>query len=955
MATESSKGDTLKRKRSSKAKEGLPTRHKRIRADGSTLDSDAERDAAATAIDNEDTAEGSLVTAETAAQTDVSGKQRKRVRSRKNKAGEKTKRAEWRLSTPVGGRLIRHDTVFSMDGKFLFTATPAELRICSVEESLVERSIHIQHGSITAFALSGGNPSSVYVCTSDGRVETWNWVSAKKIATFASGLGKVTSIAVVTDPETEEDELYLTTVSDGIWHIVHDSKQIYTSMMPLSTIVVAAGYVVSTAPGRLVVGYSLGEDKFRFMEYRIGMDTSCVAARLQISQTSQKSQKKAKKAPQDALTIALGSSTGEIFIYENISPKDDSADPALSDPRVLHWHRDNVEAMKWSQDGNYLISGGRETVLVLWQMATGKKQFLPHLMAEIEQITISPNGASYAIQLADNSVMVLSTSELKPVANFAGLQAQHPSNETLLMQKAKSRTAEEVAASIALDRSLYTPATINPARDSEIILTVPPSMLNNSNTNKSASRPFLQTYDVSLDRHVGRQALSRNKITDFSTGPEGNTILEPDVPVMRVSYDGQWLAVVEEWMPPSQDLAFLASDGKLNEEQRGIRKEVYLKIWHWSEDKGQWALETRIHNPHPCGNETKAGGVFALAVDPSDLGFATVGEDGCVRIWTPRRTSATSEPGDWRCAHCVQLEASGAIVETTQSATTTANAYSNASIAYSPDGSLLAVAQSSALTTQSATSPVHFINTTTGTLLHSQNGLYTGTLSALTLLDNHLILLSTISLTIYNIVTSTLLHRHELGKPDTTAPLPHRRRFLAVDHDAATIAVAIPARTGEEGNFRPATRLHVFDLASKKPLYAHSLPVIVTALLSVSGKKGFTFLTSEAGIITLSPPTSLPVYPAQAPSSVLDNEVSGPVLGKSDDDEDMHDEAIVAVDDDDEIEEADRSVVRPEDLAKLFDTPAMAAGAVPVRAMFEAVVGLFGRRGAGKAVAVPAA
>jgi len=947
MATGSSKGDTLKRKRSQKAKEGLPARHKRIRADGLAGDSDAEHDAA----DNGDVAEETLVTVESGAQTDGAGKSRKRVRSRKNKAGEKTKRAEWRLSTPIGGRFIRHDPVFSMDGRYLFTATPAELRICSIEDSLVERSIHVQHGSITAFALSGGNPSAVYLCTSDGRVETWNWVSAKKIDTFASGLGKVASISVVTDPETEEDEVYFITVSDGIWHIVHDSQQIYTSMLPLSSVVVTAGYVASTAPGRLVIGYSLGEDKHRFMEYRISMNVSCLAVRLQISQTSQKSQKKTKKASQDALTIALGSSTGEIFMYENISPKDDSGDPALADPRVLHWHRDNVEAMKWSQDGNYLVSGGRETVLVLWQMATGKKQFLPHLMAEIEQITISPNGASYAIQLADNSVMVLSTSELKPVANFAGLQAQHPSNDTLLMQKAKSRTADEVAASIALDRSLYTPATIHPVRKSEIILTVPPSMLNNSNTNKSASRPFLQTFDVSLGRHMGRQAMSRNKITDFTTGPEGNQILEPDVALVKVSYDGQWLAVVEEWMPPSQDSTFLASDPKLNEEQRGMRKEVYLKIWHWSEVKGQWALETRVDNPHPCGNETKAGAVFALAVEPSDLGFATVGEDGCVRIWTPRRTSATSEPGDWRCAHCVQLEANGAIVETVQSATTTANAYSNASIVYSPDGSLLAVAQSSALTTQSATSPIHFINTASGTLLHSQNGLYTGTLSALALLNNHLIILSTLSLTIYNVVTSTLLHRHELGKLDTTMPLPHRRRFLSVDHDAETIAVAVPTRTGEEGSFRPATRLHVFDLASKKPLYAHSLPVIVTALLSVGGKRGFTFLTSEAEVITLSPPTSLPVYPAQAPSGVLDTEVIKPVeTGEGDDDEDM-DEALVAVADDEDVDEADRAVVRPEDLAKLFDTPAMATGSVPVRAMFEAVVGLFGRRGTGKTVA----
>jgi len=954
MATEALNGDTLKRKRSQKAKEGLPARHKRIRADGSAVEDDAAQDAttADETVDDGDVADEAPATADSREQAENTGKTRRRGRGRgkQTKSGEKIKRAVWHLSSPIGGRFVRHDPVFSTDGKYLFTATSNELRICSVEDSLVERTIHLKSGSITAFALSGGNPSSIYIGSSDGRVETWNWVTAQKIAEFASSLGKVTSIAANTDLDTEEDDVYLITVSDGIWHIVHDSQQIYTSMMPLSSVVLTAGYIISTAPGRLIIGHSLGEDKHRFMEYRIGTNVSCLAARLQISQTSQKSQKKGKKAVHDALTIALGTSTGEILVYENVSPKDDSADPALADPRVLHWHRENVEALKWSQDGNYLISGGRETVLVLWQMVTGKKQFLPHLMAEIEQITISPNGASYAIQLADNSVMVLSTSELKPVANFAGLQAQHPSNDTLMMQKAKSATTEEGAASFALDRSLHNPAVIHPVRKNEILLTVPPSMLNNSTTNNIASRPFLQTFDMAISRHIGRQAMSRNKITDFTTGPEGNTILEPDVSLMQISNDGQWLAVVEEWMPPSRDSVFLASDPKLNEEQRGLRKEVYLKIWHWSEVKGQWALETRIDNPHPCGNETKAGGVLALAAEPSDLGFATVGEDGCVRIWTPRRTSGTSGPEDWRCVHSVQLEAGGAIVETNQSSTSTASAYSNASIAYSPDGSLLAVAQSSALTTQSATFPIHFINTASGTLVHSQNGLYTGRFSALSFLDKHLIILSTRSLTIYNVVTSTLVHRHDLGKVDAHMPLYHRRRFLAIDHDARTIAVADPVRTRGASSFLPATRLQIFDLTSAKPLYAISLPIIVTALLAVGGRKGFTYLTTAAEIFTLSPPSSLPVYPAQVRSGVADTEVAVAPVAEEVEDEDMDAPALVAIDDED-VDEADRAVVRPEDLAKLFDTPAMAAGAVPVRSMFEAVVGLFGRRGAGKAVA----
>ncbi|KAK2068193.1 hypothetical protein P8C59_002850 [Phyllachora maydis] len=41
--------------------------------------------------------------------------------------------------------------------------------------------------------------------------------------------------------------------------------------------------------------------------------------------------------------------------------------------QMLHWHRTCVHSVKWSRDGNYLVSGGEESTLVLWQMDTGPK------------------------------------------------------------------------------------------------------------------------------------------------------------------------------------------------------------------------------------------------------------------------------------------------------------------------------------------------------------------------------------------------------------------------------------------------------------------------------------------------------------------------------------------------------------------------------------------------------
>src|SRR5690242_11767197 len=79
---------------------------------------------------------------------------------------------------------------------------------------------------------------------------------------------------------------------------------------------------------------------------------------------------------------------------------------------------------KLTSVGHYLISGGFETVLVIWQLSTGKQQTLPHLTAAVESIVVSPQGASYAVTLANNSVLVLSTSELEAKTNIVGMQSR---------------------------------------------------------------------------------------------------------------------------------------------------------------------------------------------------------------------------------------------------------------------------------------------------------------------------------------------------------------------------------------------------------------------------------------------------------------------------------------------------------------------------------------------------
>ncbi len=82
-----------------------------------------------------------------------------------------------------------------------------------------------------------------------------------------------------------------------------------------------------------------------------------------------------------------------------------------------------------------MISGGEEVVLVIWQLSTGDKNFLPRLDgALLCRAVISPDGTHFAITCADNTLRMISAAELKEEWRVHGLaltQFNMPLSDTL--------------------------------------------------------------------------------------------------------------------------------------------------------------------------------------------------------------------------------------------------------------------------------------------------------------------------------------------------------------------------------------------------------------------------------------------------------------------------------------------------------------------------------------------
>lgn len=243
--------------------------------------------------------------------------------------------------------------------------------------------------------------------------------------------------------------------------------------------------------------------------------------------------------------------------------------------------------------GNYIISGGTETVLVLWQLDTGKQQFLPHMSATIQNVVVSPSGSSYGIQLADNSTMVLSVAELKPTANIAGIHARVIDYENPIALSV--RRVEEDAFEPPLFQ--HTAAIVNPADPSQLLLGVGATQGVNHSKPLITGIPFLQTFDLGTGHAVSRQALTRTNITNINMAPNAHLISEPRVIHMQASFDGKWLATVDEWIPPKRDLDFIGHQGRDLGAERRQRREVFLKFWQWNKENADWELVTRIDSP----------------------------------------------------------------------------------------------------------------------------------------------------------------------------------------------------------------------------------------------------------------------------------------------------------------------------------------------------------------------
>ncbi|XP_064402757.1 WD repeat-containing protein 75-like isoform X3 [Halichondria panicea] len=235
--------------------------------------------------------------------------------------------------------------------------------------------------------------------------------------------------------------------------------------------------------------------------------------------------------------IATGTSTGKIVLWYNYAERGTEVVKT-----TLHWHAHAVGDLCFTTDGTYLVSGGEEGVLVLWQLDTHKREFRPRLGSPITHLACSPGDKYFTVGLQSNVVQVVSGLDTEVEWTIGGLRRSH------------TQTVDQ--------NGINTGLVICP-RSMSIVTNSTPG--------------FIQFYDP-----VKESVTQQLNVTDLNyvSRPDDTPLSLTTVDHTSFSPDGDWLATVE-----SRD------DGKTVPELR-------MKLWQYSSSQQRYTLNTCVEPPH---------------------------------------------------------------------------------------------------------------------------------------------------------------------------------------------------------------------------------------------------------------------------------------------------------------------------------------------------------------------
>ncbi|KAJ7103370.1 WD40 repeat-like protein [Mycena belliarum] len=261
---------------------------------------------------------------------------------------------------------------------------------------------------------------------------------------------------------------------------------------------------------------------------------------------------------------------------------------------TLHWHAHAVSSIAFTPNGAYLLSGGEESVLVVWQLHSGKREFLPRIGSPIKTISVSKAASGeeeYLLGLADATYTFVGAASLKISRTYSRIKLD-PS----AVQSTPSTSTHSL-----------TPLSVHSTTSTLILPSSHPSSL--------------QIYSP----------ISSTLVSELEVSPSNRVSRRDEKPIdpcrierVTISPSGDWLATIDT-----------------REGDEGAHGESYLKIWWWDRKAGFWILNTRVDRPH--GLEKVTDAAFSPSPEGQPMLLVTTGKDCNTKTWRIRTAKDNSE------------------------------------------------------------------------------------------------------------------------------------------------------------------------------------------------------------------------------------------------------------------------------------------------------------------------
>ncbi|SCU93651.1 LAME_0F04544g1_1 [Lachancea meyersii CBS 8951] len=291
--------------------------------------------------------------------------------------------------------------------------------------------------------------------------------------------------------------------------------------------------------------------------------------------------------------------------------------------RLLKWHIDSVLSLCFTPDGSYLLSGGWEKVLSLWQLSTNLQQFLPRLNGVVVDCDIvNDKFYSLGLQLTENQtssdyqLLILNSTDLNSRVSVSGPLCVYQTaiKDVVLPMSAVSSKASALPSDVGKSSKKQQRKLKRKRQDYSSIFEVQPKTKHLYFPHISA----VQAYDFYKNEQVSYQYLASGVNNSMGKVRSELNLKEPTIADVKFTKDGKWMISHEIEFSPDN----LLSSNDLQH---------VLKFWRGSET-GDWVLETKVISPHGVKAPVTSILVAPRSVNNS-YGCLTADNNGGLKYW----------------------------------------------------------------------------------------------------------------------------------------------------------------------------------------------------------------------------------------------------------------------------------------------------------------------------------